>query len=372
MMPEHLRDSRILVVDDEPANVELLQALLRTWELTDVVATTDSSTVSRLCMLREPDLIMLDLHMPTPDGFEVLTQLRPLIRSSTPVPVLVLTADPSTETKRRALSYGARDFVAKPFDFEEVRLRTMNLLENRRMQRDLWRHRALLEARVRERTQELEVARRDVLERLARAAEFRDDDTGEHARRVGRTSRLIALELGLTEDVAEVLALAAPLHDVGKIGIPDAVLLKPGRLSDHEFDLIKRHVLIGARLLGDGDPTSVLATARSIALTHHERWDGTGYSRGLAGEEIPVEGRIVAVADVFDALTHSRPYKQAWHCERALETVIEESGQAFDPDVVRAFCALDHEALLTPVPATEWLGAEALFGSRSPIGAAST
>jgi putative two-component system response regulator len=350
MIPDALRDSRVLVVDDEPANVRLLEELLRRWSLSDVISTTDSSLVVELCAIREPDLIMLDLHMPSPDGFEVMSQLMPWTHSPTPIPVLMLTAEASPEVKRRALGLGVRDFVAKPFDFEEIRLRTVNLLETRRLQRDLWRHHQLLEDRIRERTRDLDRARRDVLERLARAAEFRDDDTGEHTRRVGRTSQLIGRELGLPDDSVDQLAAAAPLHDVGKIGIPDSILLKPGKLTTGEFEVIKRHVKIGARLLEESG-SSVLDTACTIALTHHERWDGGGYSNGLAGEAIPIAGRIVAVADVFDALTHERPYKEAWSVDQAVETVLEESGGAFDPSVVEAFCRLDHDALLSPAPA---------------------
>jgi putative two-component system response regulator len=348
MIPDHLRDSRVLVVDDEPANVELLDALLRRWGLADVQSTTDSSQVVEMCAVQEPDLVMLDLHMPAPDGFEVLSHLLPWTRAPIPLPVIMLTADQAPEVRRRALAYGAREFVSKPFDFEEVRLRTVNLLETRRAQRDLWRHHELLEGRIRERTAELELARRDVLQRLAGAAEYRDDDTGQHTRRVGRCAGLIARELGLASSTAEMLALAAPLHDVGKIGIPDAILLKPGRLTVAEFDVVKGHVEIGAKLLGHS-ASAVLETACRIAQTHHERWDGQGYSAGLTGDAIPLEGRVVAVADVFDALTHARPYKEAWSVQRALETVLKETGRAFDPDVVEAFSRLDHEALLAPV-----------------------
>jgi putative two-component system response regulator len=348
MIPDSLRDSRILIVDDEQANVALLESLLRRWGVSDVVATTNSSEVVELCSVGEPDLILLDLHMPPPDGFEVLSQLTPWIRGVVPVPVLVLTADVSTEVKRRALAHGARDFVAKPFDLEEVRLRTTNLLETRRLQRDLHVHGELLETRISERTRELEEARTDVLQRLARAAEYRDDDTGEHTRRVGRSARLIAIELGLGGGTAEQLALAAPLHDIGKIAIPDAILLKPGPLTESEFEQMKQHVVIGAELLA-GSTSPVLETARQIVLSHHERWGGAGYPRGIAGEEIPVEGRIVAVADVFDALTHERPYKQAWSAGRAVETVIADAGRAFDPDVVEAFAALNHEHLLATI-----------------------
>lgn len=201
---------------------------------------------------------------------------------------------------------------------------------------------------VDKRTQELAAARLEIAERLAVAAEYRDDDTGEHTQRVGRTAGLIAERLGLDAATVEMIRDAAPLHDVGKIGVPDQVLLKPGRLTDEEFEVMKTHVEIGGRILSNsGSP--LLNDAATIALTHHERWDGTGYLAGLSGKQIPVAGRIVAVADVFDALTHDRPYKKAWPLERALAEIHEQSGRQFDPEVVRAFEALDHAKLLEPV-----------------------
>ena len=348
MLYDELRDSRILVVDDEQSNVTLLATLLRRWGLTEVVETTNSSEVVELCSVAEPDLILLDLHMPPPDGFEVLAQLAPWIHSATPVPVIMLTADTTAEVKRRALAHGARDFVTKPFDFEEVRLRIVNLLETRRLQSELHKHGELLEQRIRERTRDLQEARTDILERLARAVEYRDDATGEHTRRVGRTAGLTATKLGLGDTAADHIALAAPLHDVGKIAIPDNILLKPGRLSEREFDQMKQHASIGAELLS-GSRSPVLETAREIAFTHHERWDGAGYPRGIAGEQIPIAGRIVAVADVFDALTHERPYKRASTAKQALETVLDGAGDVFDPKVVEAFSVLDHDLLLAPI-----------------------
>ena len=356
MNPDVLRDSRILVVDDERANVEILESLLTRWGFEDVTTTMDSSEVVALCAEAEPDLIMLDLHMPPPDGFEVMSLLVPWTMSTSPVPILVLTADVSVETKRRALAVGARDFLTKPFDADEVRLRVANLLHTRRLQKDLRRHGELLEHRVRERTEALDRARLEVVQRLALAAEYRDDDTGEHTRRVGRTAARLAEQLALPRSQVDLLGVAAPLHDVGKIGISDALLLKPGRLTQDEFQTMKRHVVLGARLLAGSD-SALLQMAETIALTHHERWDGRGYVSGLEGEAIPIEGRIVALADVFDALTHERPYKEAWPLERAVNEICAESGRAFDPKVVDAFAALDHQALMAPVamPAEELL-----------------
>ena len=205
--------------------------------------------------------------------------------------------------------------------------------------------RDLLEQAVRERTEALEEARLETLQRLALAAEYRDDDTYEHTERVGRTTALLALELGLEEELAALLRRAAPLHDVGKLGIPDAILLKPGRLTAEEFRIMQEHAQIGARILSEGK-FAVLQAGEEVALVHHERWDGSGYPNGLAAEEIPLSGRLVAVADVFDALTHDRPYKQAWPVDRAICEVVDQAGRHFDPRVVEAFRSLDHRRLL--------------------------
>jgi putative two-component system response regulator len=342
--------ARILIVDDQLANVRVLQRLLAHAGYTDTLATTDSSDVVRLCREAEPDLVMLDLHMPAPDGFRIPELLGSLTAGRAHLPVLVITADASAATRRRALSLGARDFVGIPFDPTEVQLRVANLLETRRLHLELQGQNEALAERVRERTLELEDARFEVLDRLTLAAEYRDDDTQEHARRIGRTSGLIADRLGLDAETRELLVRAAPLHDIGKIGIPDAILLKPGRLTAEEFEVMKRHALIGAELLAGGR-SPVLQSAEEIALTHHERWDGTGYPDGLAADLIPLAGRIVAVADVFDALTHARPYKQAWPIDRAVREICDGSGRQFDPAAIEAFMTLDHPALVMPIAA---------------------
>jgi putative two-component system response regulator len=342
-----LKRAKILIVDDEEANVVLLERLLEQAGYANRSSTTDSSTVLALCAGNPPDLVLLDLHMPSPDGFEVMELLSPWIEERW-FPILVLTADITPEAKQRALSSVARDLLTKPFDRIEVLLRIKNLLEVRFLQLELRKQNLILDQRVYERTQDLGDARLDLLERLALAAEYRDDDTREHTRRVGRASALIARSLGLAEDQVELIRLAAPLHDVGKIGIPDRILLKPGRLTSHEFDLMRNHVQIGMSILS-GSRSSILEMSAQIALTHHEWWDGGGYLAGLAGADIPVAGRIVAAADVFDALTHDRPYKKAWTVEAALEEIRGLSGRQFDPCVVEAFETLEHAELLAPV-----------------------
>jgi putative two-component system response regulator len=340
-----LTRARVVIVDDQEANVLLLERLLELSGFVNFVATTDSKQAVALCAEEEPDIVLLDLQMPPPDGFEVMEQLAPWTRDHARVPILVLTADATPETKLRALAAGASDFVSKPFDATEVVLRIKNLLTTRLLQRELRDHNALLEERVGERTRDLEEARLEILERLALAAEFRDDATGEHTQRVGLASGLVASELGLPSDTVELIRRAAPLHDVGKVGVSDAILLKPGKLTPVEFEAMKLHTTIGGEILG-GSRSRLLQVAEEIALTHHERWDGSGYPSGLGGESIPITGRIVAVVDVFDALTHERPYKRAWPVERALAEIRTSSGEHFDPRVVEAFTALDPAAVL--------------------------
>lgn len=334
-----LHGSRILIIDDEAANISLLRRLLRRAGFTNLVSTTDAREVLGLIKEAPPDLILLDLWMPHTNGFELLEQLRPEIGDTNYLPILVVSADITAEAKARALSQGAKDFLHKPFDLVEVLLRIRNLLETRYLYLELQRQNEVLEERVKERTRELEEAQIEVIDRLARAAEYRDHTTGQHTRRVGELSALLACVLELSQEEVELIRKAAPLHDVGKISLSDAILLKPGRLSPAEIELNRSHTTMGAELLSGGR-FPLLQMAEIIALTHHERWDGQGYPRGLEGEEIPLPGRIVAVADVFDALVHERPYKRAWTAEEAMAEIAEQSGKQFDPTVVRALLSL--------------------------------
>ena len=327
-----------MVVDDNDANSELIREILVDAGYRHVTTSRDGEDVPRLCRLDPgPDLLILDLHMPRLSGFEIMATLRDVLLEPPYLPVLVITADVTLATRHRALSLGAHDFLTKPVDATEVLLRVRNLLRAHLLQRDL-------NALVAARTQELELARLETLERLALAAEYRDDDTNHHTRRVGHTVGAIAGAMGLEPDLEELLVLAAPLHDVGKIGIPDSILLKPGPLTTEEMAVMRRHVNIGACILS-GSTSPVLVAAEEIARFHHERWDGRGYLEGLVGEQIPLCARITAVADVFDALTHDRPYKQAWALERAVAEIVGRSGSSFDPAVVDAFRGLDHQAL---------------------------
>ena len=343
---EDLKDLPIVAVDDEDANVLLLRRVLERAGYTGLTTTTDPTEVLPLVEEHRPRLVLLDLHMPRMDGFELMERLGEFEGQRQGFPTLVLTADITDEAKRRALELGARDFLTKPIDHVELVLRVRNLLQVQQLQDRLVAQNASLEEQVAARTRELEVARLEILDRLALAGEYRDDDTQQHAWRIGRSSALMAAELGLGRQQAELIGRAAPLHDIGKLGVSDAILRKPGPLSEEDFECVKRHAAIGAEILA-GSSSSLLQMAQVIALSHHERWDGCGYPNGLAGEAIPLPGRIAAVADVFDALTHERPYKHAWSVDEAVAEIRRGSGSQFDPTVVDAFMRLDHKTLLT-------------------------
>ncbi len=351
-MLRELNYSRILVVDDEPANVHLLDRFLKEAGFTNIRTTTDPREVLRIYREQQPDIVLLDLLMPFLDGFSVMKQLCDELEPGTYVPILVLTADITNETKQRALSSGAKDFLTKPLDLTEVLLRIRNLLETRMLHVQIRAQNEHLEQRVRERTRELEESKIEIIDRLAVTCEFRDYATGEHTKRVGNISAAIAQASGSPGWQVRLIRRAAPLHDIGKIGIPDAILLKPGKLEPAEFEIMKTHTLIGARILS-GSGHALLNMAESIALTHHERWDGAGYPHHLSANAIPFEGRVVALADTFDALIHERPYKPQWSVEQALAEIRKESGRQFDPGLVSSFVRLtertDVMALATAV-----------------------
>ncbi len=333
---------RILILEDADS-AELLQRILAAAGYDDVRVPTGLDDLELELKTDEADLVVLDLQVPQLDGFALLERI---VRSG--VPVLVCTADDTPTTRRRALGLGARDFVTKPLDRVEILLRVGNLLQTRRLQRALEDRNQDLQRWVRSRTADLEDARRETLERLAMAAEYRDDDTHMHTKRVGRTAALLAKQLGLSAETVEHLRYAAPLHDVGKIGIPDAVWLKPGQLTESERKMLEKHTEIGGRIL-TGSRSPILRLAEQIARTHHERWDGSGYPNGLSGDEIPLAGRITAVADVFDVLAHPRPHKKAWPVEQAVQEIVDQAGRQFDPEVVAAFRRLDAASLLEQV-----------------------
>ena len=342
MLDNRFKYAEILVVDDQQNNIDLLERILQRAGYCNLTSTTDPCQVRTLYTKVQPDLIILDLHMPQMDGFAVLEQLMTQIPQGTYLPILMLTADIAPEAKQRALANGAKDFLTKPFNRVETLLRIKNLLETRFLHLQIQQQNLMLEEKVRERTHKLEQAQLEILQRLARAAEYRDDTTGQHTQRVGETAAHLAEALGLPAIEVEMIRWGAPLHDVGKIAIPDLILLKEGKLTPVEFEVMKSHTTIGGALLGESQ-FPILQIAEQIALTHHERWDGQGYPYGLRAEAIPLVGRIVSVADVFDALTHERPYKAAWSVDEAVAELQRQKGHQFDPDVVDAFVQVIEE-----------------------------
>lgn len=356
-LPEtpELGRSRILVVDDDGDVIRSLVFLLRRCGFPDVRGTTDPADLPVLLAQYEPDLVLLDMHMPGMDGLEVLEAIRPFLREGSFLPVVALTGDGDPELRRQALAGGAADFIQKPVEAWEMETRVRNLLRIRAMTRRAAGQAQELESRVAARTAELEEARTEVLIRLARAAEYRDDETGHHAERVGALAGALAEGLGMDSADRDVLERAAPLHDVGKIGIPDHILRKPGPLSRQEMELMRTHTTIGAEIL-EGSRVRLLRAAREIALHHHERWDGTGYPHGLRGEAIPLPARIVAVADVFDSLSHDRPYRKALSSESTLAHLTDCRGSLYDPQIIDALLDLHRSGRMAGVETVQLLG----------------
>ncbi|BAL24410.1 HD domain-containing phosphohydrolase [Azoarcus sp. KH32C] len=330
-----LTNARILIVDDESANVLLLEKLLKTQGCTRVTSTTDPRNALAI-QCREPqDLILLDLRMPHMDGFDVMRALADMDPENLP-PVLILTAQPDMPTRLRALDSGARDFITKPFECLEVLSRIRNMLQMRVLESRLKQQKEALEETVRARTCEVTETRLEVVRRLGRAAEYRDNETGLHILRMSKISANLARHAGLPASDCELILNASPMHDIGKIGIPDAILLKRGKLDAEEWKIMRTHTVIGAEILS-GHDSELMNMARNIALSHHEKWDGTGYPHGIGSTDIPLAARVTAVADVFDALTSERPYKRAWPVEDALAEIHRMAGSHLDPQLVTLF-----------------------------------
>jgi len=347
-----LRQAKVLIVDDQRANVMVLEKVLRRAGYTNLVSITDSRQVLPMFKTDPPDIVLLDLVMPHIDGFGVMDQLQDWILSSRGnyLPVLVLTADVTAEAKQQSLSMGAKDFLTKPFDHTEVQLRVTNLLEARALHLELTDQKHLLEERVVERTtalweavvrveeahEKLRSSQEETIHRLSIAAEFRDDETAQHIHRMSHYCALLAGCSGESGERSNLFRMASKMHDVGKIGTPDSILLKPGKLTPAERAIMEQHAQIGYHIL-EHPTTELLQLAATIALTHHEKVDGTGYPKRLRDEEIPVEGRISAIADVFDALTTNRVYREAFPVERALEIMRDGRGSHFDADLLDLF-----------------------------------
>lgn len=334
-----------MLIDADVDHVARVRGILDDAGLGEVIELRPDRSPSRLAKSVEdlcPDLVMID---PGKGKFTMLAQVQARLSSHELIPLLVFSATESPGMRRQALQLGAADFMAKPGDRDEIVLRCRNFLNMRAMHVELRERARSLEDQVFRRTRALEESKAEILARLAMASEWRDDDTGEHTKRVGEISAQIARQLGWNEDDVHTIALAAPLHDLGKIGIPDSILLSANGLSKEEFETMKTHTKIGAEILA-GSRSPLLEMAETIAWTHHERWDGKGYPNGLAAENIPLCGRIVAVADVYDALTHDRPYKKAWPLEEAILEIRKGAGAHFDPRVVAAFLKVLRQPIL--------------------------
>ena len=334
-MSNDVHQGKVLIVDDNPVNIAIVEKILIHDGYKNLISTTDPLAVSSLYRDNDIDLILLDVHMPVMNGLEVMARLQQEYADDY-LPILILTADHSEETRNQCLAGGAKDFIGKPFDRVEVCLRVRNILDVRLLHKAALQHNVLLEAKVKERTKQLYEAQVKLIQCLGKAAEYRDNETGMHVIRMSQSCAILAREMGLSEDQCELILRASPMHDFGKIAIPDEVLLKPGGLEGSEWETMKSHAEVGAEILSGYD-TELMQVAAQIARTHHERWDGGGYPSGLSGEEIPLYTRIVSVCDVFDALTSERPYKQAWSVSRAMDFLRDNSGSQFDPRVVDNF-----------------------------------
>ncbi|MET0025229.1 MAG: two-component system response regulator [Sedimenticola sp.] len=326
-----MNEQSILVVDDIPDNIEVLRGVLKPHYVV-MAAINGEKALEIASGGLPPDMILLDVMMPGMDGYEVCRRLKENPRTAH-IPVIFVTAKDEIENEELGLDLGAVDYITKP-------IRPRIVLARVKTQLALYDQNRTLERKVRERTALLNQTRLQIIQRLGRAAEYKDNETGMHIMRMSNYSRLLARDVGMDADWVELLYNAAPMHDIGKIGIPDSILLKPGKLDPDEWTTMMTHCEIGAMIIGRHSDSELLRLARTVALTHHEKWDGSGYPNGMAGEHIPMAGRIVAIADVFDALTSVRPYKHAWPVSEAVDWMRGQSGRHFDPDLVARFLTL--------------------------------
>ena len=339
----HPQRYNVVVVDDEELIAEYIAKIVEELGTTDVHVYSDPTEVIGTWFKQLPDLLITDYQMPGMDGIELIEGFRGA--HAAPVPVIVVTADAQRETRNAALAAGASEFLRKPVDRDEVRIRVRNMLALREGQRAAERRAEDLRMEVASATASLIEREEETILSLARAMEYRDWETGGHIIRMATYSKLIAQQIDLPDDLDPLkIFKAAPLHDVGKIGVPDHILLKPASLTEDEYHAMQKHAEIGYEILQDCNG-EILKLGSQIALTHHERMNGSGYPRGLVGDEIPLVGRIVAIADVFDALTSSRPYKQAWTYDAAFANLEEEAGDIYDPELVKAFLSIKDEVV---------------------------
>ncbi len=356
MVSVDLQNAKVLIVDDEPLVVRVVRRFLQSEGLANFIELHDSEKALSTIIKERPDVVLLDINMPKVSGLDILAQRRDHTDLQF-TPFIILSSSQDLETKQKALELGANEFLAKPVEKFELTVRVRNALTLKKHFDHLASYADRLKREVDERTAELVNSRRQILQCLARASEYRDNETGRHVVRVGRYSKVIARELGLPDEFCEQIEMAAQLHDLGKIGIPDSILLMQRRYTPPEFDVMKRHCDIGCQILlplaiedanertgqqasgnlSQATATPLMTLAARIAQTHHEKWNGLGYPRGLKGDQIPIEGRIVAVADVYDALCSARPYKEKFAVASALEIIHKDRGTHFDPRVADAF-----------------------------------
>ena len=334
---------QVLIIDDTEINLILFGALVKKLDECTAVTFADSQLALEWVGAHVPDLVIVDYMMPVLDGLEFIRLFRAIPGRET-VPVLMITANDQKEIRYRALDLGANDFLTKPVDKVEFLARAKNMLSLNLARKQLADHASWLSGEVRKATREIAERERETVFRLSKAAEYRDPETGAHILRMAHFSKLIARELGLSVEDQQLLLEAAPMHDIGKVGIADKILLKPGRLEPEEFEIMKQHAIFGYELL-KGSSSKVLQAGAEIARGHHEKFDGTGYPYGLKGDAIPIFSRIVAVADVFDALTSERPYKKAWGTDEALAFIRSGAGTHFDAACVDAFLRVWDEVL---------------------------
>jgi len=318
---------KVLVVDDIPENIDVIAGILS--DDYDVVAARSGKTVMKMIeSLNLPDIILLDVMMPGMDGYEVCQKIKDNLLTSN-IPIIFVTAKHETEDEQHGLDLGAVDYITKPINPAILRARIKTHLAAHDQNMDL-------ERKVLERTKKLHETQLQIIQRLGRAAEFKDNETGLHVIRMSHYARIIAEKTSLDKNWTDLLFTTAPMHDVGKIGIPDKIILKPGKLDEQEWSIMKKHCEYGAEIIGE-HTTPLLQMAREIALTHHEKWDGSGYPYALSDKNIPITGRIIALADVFDALTSKRSYKSEWPVDKAVKHIEEQAGIHFDPDLVTVF-----------------------------------
>lgn len=336
------RIADILVVDDDPGVQKSMRRILERARYRVVIADGGQDALDKIAA-KPPDLILLDISMPMIDGFEVAAQLKEN-PSTVDIPIILITGLDTTHNHVKAMDLGVNDFLSKTAHPEEILARIRSHLKIKQLNDQLSEYRASLEKMVALRTEQVKYASLEIIWRLTAASEHRDNETGAHIKRMSHYSAAIAQQMGLPQKTKEAILYGAPMHDIGKIGIPDSILLKSDKLNATEWDIMKKHTTMGADILKDSK-VGFVRMGRTIALTHHERWDGSGYPKGLQAKQIPLAGRIVALADVFDALTSERPYKEAFSIEESNRIIAEESGKHFDPVVVKAFFSIQEEIL---------------------------